>query len=284
MELLKSPNSLQDNIINKFSLKCDEDKNKWLNLIEFLYKSSNNNVLIIKGLYDKKKDIVLKIGFQEAINKEYDISNILKDCPNFIRYYCKFLCNDDIINIIKNEKMLINYKICGNGDKPIGILTMNYYNLGSVGNYVWNAENFLILKNVLKQSVYAILYAFEKKGFIHGDLHINNILLKPSNNNVINYGNIKLKIHDFEARIMDFEKSKIDIDSDYKNVIDNIQKLFNGLCDSELFNIKINYNNNTIRKLKNEAIINNIKYNSVTEKDYKIFEKMINNFYIEYYK
>ena len=142
MELLKSADAPYESIINKFSLKCDEDKEKWLNLNELLYKSSDNNAIIVKGLYDNKKNIVLKVGFQESIKKEYRIAETLEKLPNFITYYCKFLCNDDILNIIKNEKMLTNYKICNSGSKQIGILIMNLYDLGSIGNYKWTLDNF----------------------------------------------------------------------------------------------------------------------------------------------
>jgi len=249
MELLKSEDSPFGSQINKFNLKCEEDKEKWLNLIELLYKSMDNNAIIIKGLYDNKKDIVLKVGFQEAINKEYNIADSLQEIPCFITYYCKFLCNDDILNIIKNNQMLTNYKICNNGNKPIGILIIHYYHLGSIGNYVWNIQNFVILKNVLKQTVFAILYAYEKKGFIHGDLHIHNILLRLKLNNVVSFGIKKLAINTFEVRIMDFEKSKLGVKNDFMNVIKNIQKLLNTVCDSSNLNINIGYDQLKLRKL-----------------------------------
>jgi hypothetical protein len=61
MKLYKSENSLKGSGINKFSLKCEEDKLKYLNLINILYKSVDENAIIIKGLYDNKKDIVLHL-------------------------------------------------------------------------------------------------------------------------------------------------------------------------------------------------------------------------------
>jgi len=282
MELLKSNDTPYGSMLNKFVLKCDEHKDKWFNLIKLLYKSSTNNTIILLGLYDKKIDIVLKVSFQEFINKEYDIAQKLKHFPNFINYYCKFLCNDDIMNIINNQYMLTNYKICNVGNKPIGILTMDYYSIGSIGLYPWNKENFYILKNVLKQTVFAILYAYENIGFIHGDLHSNNILLCETTNKNLMYGVKKLEIIKYEIKIMDFEKSKIDLTNEYKYVIDNIQKLFNSVCDSNSFSIKVNYKNNLIRKKKSDANLSNAKTNSITLHDYEDFEKMIDNFYIEY--
>ena len=135
MKLYKSENALKGKGINKFSLKCEEDKNKYLNLINILYKSIDENAVIIKSLYDNKKDIVLKIGIQDAINKEFATGEKLKNSPNFIRYYCKFICQDDIKEIINNENMINAYTLCKNDKNIIGILAMNYYKNGSVGNY-----------------------------------------------------------------------------------------------------------------------------------------------------
>ena len=81
--------------------------------------------------------------------------------------------------------------------------------------------------------------------------------------NEIKYGEQILKVNTFEVRIMDFEKSKLDETLEFKYVLDNIQKLFNSVCDGDNYNIKINYKNNTLRKIKNEAMINNIKNNSI---------------------
>jgi hypothetical protein len=119
MKLYKSDNVLKGKIINKFSLKCEEDKDKYLNLINILYKCIDENAVIIKGLYDSKKDIILKIGIQDAINKEYEIVETLKDIPpNFIHYYCKFICYDDIKEIIKNENMIIVFTYFFNNIRP----------------------------------------------------------------------------------------------------------------------------------------------------------------------
>jgi hypothetical protein len=59
----------------------------------------------------------------------------------------------------------------------IVILTMNYYKLGSIGSFNWSTDNLIILINVLKQTVFAVLYAYKILGFIHGDLHADNVLL-----------------------------------------------------------------------------------------------------------
>jgi serine/threonine protein kinase len=275
MKLYKSDNALKDKGIGKLNLKCDEDKDKWLNLIKILYNSNDLNAVIIKGLYDNKKDIVLKVGIKNAIDKEFEIATILKEFSGFIRYYCKFLCYDDIKKIIKNEDMINAYCLCKNGKNEIGILTMNYYKLGSIGSFNWNISNIDVLKNVLKQTVFAVLYAFEKIGFIHGDLHSDNILLKNKTVDDKNYGCKIISINTFEIRIMDFEKSKINKDLELKYVFDNVEKLLNSISVNDKLTVKFNYKNGMLRKMKN---------NSVNKTHYDDFESIIDSLYIEYVK
>ena len=116
--------------------------------------------------------------------------------------------------------MITTYYLCKNGKEEIGILTMNYYNLGSIGSYNWNNENINLLKNVLRQSIYVYLFAYYQTGFVHGDFHSDNILLKNKNLCEIDYSlkkihaddissSLLLKIDSFEVRIMDFEKSRL---------------------------------------------------------------------------
>lgn len=274
MELYKSDNSTSTKI-QKFILNCENDKDKLFNLIDLLYKNSNNTVIILKALYDNKKDIVIKINDLIKSNHEYNVSNELKDLSNFVKYYCSITCNDDIVNIIKNENMIREYKLCNYGNNPVGILIMNYYEYGSIGSYDWNLENFNILKNVLKQTFFAIIYAYENNGFIHNDLHPYNVLLKPKQVNEIFYGlNIKLDIDFFEVRIIDFEKSMINVvKNKTKNIylIKDIQRL---LSDLSTYNKKIDliYDNN---------ILNNLKNNEISiDKYYEILNDIIDNLVI----
>jgi len=263
MELNKSEFTYGKGKLNKFMLDCKNDIEKYTLLIDVLYKSDNFNAAIIKTLFNNKKNIVLKIGFVNAIKKEYDIALQLREQTNFIRYYCIFDCNDNIINIINNEKIISNYKICNYGNEPIGILIMNYYKEGSIGDYEWNKENLEILKNVLLQTIFALIYAYEEYGFMYGDLHINNILLKKCKNKEINYNNHKIIVNELEAKIMDFEKSKINEKNSFDKVIKNILVLLSSLCYNYKFENSINCNLEEINKLKKINIINEKLYNNI---------------------
>lgn len=115
--------------------------------------------------------MLVKFGVLESIEKEQYISQELLNLPNFIRYFCVIKCNENIKNIINNKNTISKYKICNYGDSKIGILVMKEYNLGSVENYYWNKDDFITQKNIIKQVIFLILYDYNTKGFIHGDLY-----------------------------------------------------------------------------------------------------------------
>jgi len=220
MELLKSEYSERKGIgkLDKVLLKCSESN--YYELTNFLYTSQNEQAIILFALYEHKINVILKFGILESIEHEYKINQELQELPNFIRYFCMIKCNDNIKNIINNKNQISNYKMCCYGNNEIGILVMKEYNLGSVDNYQWNENNINLLKNIIKQVSFSIIYAYDKKGFIHGDLHSGNVLLKSRRNKTIIYGDKKLTIDNLEAVIMDFEKSKLNQNN--KDFIKNI--------------------------------------------------------------
>jgi serine/threonine protein kinase len=284
MKFYKSGNGIKGKGINKFSLKCEEEKDKWLNILDILYKNDAYTCAILKGLYDNKKDIVLKAGIKEAIEKEYEIAKELNNLPNFIRYYCKFICFDDLLETIKNYDLSSTYRLCEKGKNQIGILTMNYYSLGSIGTYKWNEKNLQELKNVLKQTVYSYILAFSRLGFIHGDLHCDNVLLKNKRVFEIDYDFKKLAIDKFEVRIMDFEKSRINKNFEFRQVLNDIQKLFNSISTNENYSVEFSYNNDALRKMKNKIIVDNIKSHSINKTYFDDLDLIIDSFDVEYIK
>jgi hypothetical protein len=238
-------------------------------LTDFLYISQNEQAIIMKSLFSFNINIVLKFGILDSIEKEYQINQKLVNLPNFIRYFCIIICNDDIKNIINNKNTISNYKMCYYGSNPIGILVMKEYNLGSIENYIWNENNFNLLKNVIKQTIFAILYAYEKIGFIHGDLHSGNVLLKSKKNYQIEYDKKILVLDELEVVIMDFEKSKLYQQNKQTELIRNIDKLFTSIINSNNIKINIDYDRNKLMSLKS-IFNNNINY-------YNEIENIIDN-------
>ena len=199
MELLKTEHSNNKGTgkLDKVLIKCDEPD--YYKLIEFLYASYDENAIVLKALNYLNINVVLKFGMLQSIEKEFSISNELLEMPNFMKYFCILKCYDDIKNILLNKNTISKYKICHYGNNQVGILVMKHYYLGSIENYDWNENNFELLKNVIKQTIYAVAFAYEKKGFIHGDLHSGNVLLKPKRNPEISYGDRTLIIDELEA-------------------------------------------------------------------------------------
>lgn len=63
-----------------------------------------------------------------------------------------------------------------------------------------------LLKNVLKQICFGLMYSYEKIGFLHNDEHLGNVLLRITNKKSIRYGDLELPLEDLYAVITDFEK------------------------------------------------------------------------------
>ena len=155
-----------------------------------------------------------------------------------------------------------------------GVLVMKEYNLGSVDNYDWNENNISLLKNVIKQVIFSILYAYNKIGFIHNDLHSGNVLLKHKRNCEIIYEDKLFVLDKLEVVIMDFEKSKLNQKNKITELIKNILKFITIIISTCLKNDLIfNIDINKINRLK--SILNeNINYYDELEKMEKKLKKI----------
>ena len=54
-----------------------------------------------------------------------------------------------------------------------------YFPLGSLASYSWNMENLPIFRSVVKQAFLLMVEALHGKGFVHGNFHAGNVLMKP---------------------------------------------------------------------------------------------------------
>jgi len=183
--------------------------------------------------------------------------------PNFIRFFCQFSCNDDIRNIITHNNNISDYKICSYGNEEIGILVMKEYILGSFSNYNWNGDNFNIFKNTIKQVAFASILAYNFNGFIHGDLHSGNVLLKPKRKDKIEYGEKSLELDELEVVIMDFEKSKLYESNEMTRFIRNIIKFFDSAISCYDTTRIIYYDKHSLIKLKDSPSNNIDFYNQI---------------------
>jgi serine/threonine protein kinase len=185
-------------IINQDSTKIDE----CLNLNILLPVEDNKNKFKIENII-KKERVVIKISKKkELLEKDFITSNNLTKCVNFAKYL-GFFTND--IN-----RPLPKY-FCKNNGTENYFLFMEYYDLGSILNYI--PKNIDEIISIINQVIASATLAFEQFGFIHGDLHPGNILLKKTKKDFIKYKftdkNLKIKTNGIQIVMFDFDKSNL---------------------------------------------------------------------------
>jgi len=153
-------------------------------------KVINKNFINTYNLLSIKKRVVVKISKRkELLENDNNTSKKLAElkCVNFAKYFGFFSC--------KNND---NY-----------FLFMEYYDFGSILNYIPKSLNEII--SILNQVIASATLAFEHFGFIHGDLHPGNILLKKTKKDFIKYKftdkELKIKTNGIQIVILDFDKS-----------------------------------------------------------------------------
>ena len=235
------------------------------------YEEVNNNNLKDILYVSDKYDIVIKFNYLELINNDYKMNEALKDLPNFIKYLYKLNITEwSNIKEITNSFTKTNYY---NGVE-VGISVMNHYTLGCIYNYEWNENNFYILKNVIKQVVLAIFYAYDTIGFIHEDLHCGNVLLKTKSKDYIEYGKKKVKIEEYEAVIMDYDNSKINEKDKLHMLMRKINRFITSIMCSNNMKLYITYEYDRLIKLASKNEEKEINY-------YDELEEIADNIKIE---
>ena len=159
----------------------------WLEIKEFI--KSTNTSAIFKAMLDKKNNIIVKEQSLEITIKEFNMSQRLQDITGFINYTCFFTCNDTIKKIEEYEKLQKDNKlnVCESRGEAMGVLLMPFYTLGSIKTYIWTKDNYNVLKSVIYQVILSLYSAYINEGFLHQDIHLNNVLLKKSFNEKIEY-------------------------------------------------------------------------------------------------
>ena len=211
---------------------------------QLLTYNKQNDVEIYRALinYTKhnktNKHIVMKIGYKDKrIHHEFKIGTLLYQTkiPGFIKYICILDCDDVLQDSpsLKQESSTKFVKTHSLDDSPDSlrssvasspkkgkfehlctnreykeILLMPFVNGPCVTNYKWREQDGDIMKSVLKQIFFSCYAAFETIGFIHNDLHMENVFMKPTKQEFIHYGeNIAIKTYGYKIVINDFDKS-----------------------------------------------------------------------------
>jgi len=251
----------------KYFIDCSNITSESESIIPDEILKNIDNISIIKAVINytkyvkKNKHIVIKISHKDKTNKkEYGIGKTLKNIPGFIKYICLFNCFDDTYNYIEINKN-VPKKICtadniGNNDNHV--LIMPYINNYSMRNYKWSLENTHILKSLLKQCIISLMYAYLEHGFLHNDLHLDNIMFKKTKTDHIKYKDMEIETKGYKIIIMDFDLSFIDVNRDegIEYYWSNLINLFSRI-DFDLIDTIIPLNNNVITSFINKAKIKN---------------------------
>jgi serine/threonine protein kinase len=210
--------------------------NGWINIVKTLKMPledyDKSRILLAK--LEQHKDIVVKIGDDESIRREYEYAKKLYKLKGFVKFICYFECNDDFLKYPDKER---NYLCNGEGSR-MKIIAMPYFELGSIGSYEWNPENIHVLRTCIKHAIMTNVSAF-MHGFLHGDFHPGNVLLKKTKQSSIDYlfeemGEVNIETNSIRTWIMDFENTREISAENPRDIMDfyfDIQKFFTLLQD-----------------------------------------------------
>lgn len=215
--------------LHKYYIHCKESSIQHPSSLHINNERAIIKALLEDGIRRKNQHIVIKIGPSETLKKEYLIGQILKYIPGFIRYICAMTCNDDLTRYSEDPQA----KIChgSSTDPMMNVIIMPYFNIGSVRTYDW-INHLNQFKSALKQIVLSLYFAFSQHGFLHNDIHLDNVLLSHTQKETIHYDNIfNIPTYGIRIQIMDFDKSFIPVDRnevralfyDYRRVLLDIE-------------------------------------------------------------
>lgn len=196
-------NSIKIKIDCRNRIVSNPETKDWLELLS-KFKHDASNIKVYKALLDKNKNIVAKIG-KYKLDYEYEVAKKLEilKMPTFIKFNCLFSCLDNFSELKNTTKT-----VCKKEGEPVSIILMPYIEEERIELWKWVRNNFDLMKNVMKHVFLSLFYAKQKIGFIHGDLHLGNVLLKKSNRKEITYGDYgSLQVLGLMPVIMDFDKS-----------------------------------------------------------------------------
>ena len=242
--LEKQYNKVHDG--NKYNINCSSlekhtdtieikkiVKNKSdISVLEALINTfSHKNIVNNKSTH---KYIVVKLSpINKTLEKEYSIGNALEKAsiPGFIKYMCLFKCFDNTYYNIKED---VQKPLCSapntDENKKI-VLIMPYIVDGSIKNFNWIEHKLDILKSLLSQSIMSLFIAYHKLGFLHNDIHLDNILIKKTKKKHIEYeydyaydyeydyahgkhNKIQIPTYGYKIVILDFDSSMINVNKD----------------------------------------------------------------------
>ena len=202
----------------KYYIECENRITKetpntsgWLEIEKTLNPTNRRELShILKGIFERRRKVVAKVSDRGTLKKEYDLGlKLYRTSPGFIKYICYFSCNDDYRKYKEVDKVS---SLCyGKGD-TMNVLVLPYYELGSVRDYDWTGKTHILIQ-CMKQIILSYFQSFLATGFYHNDIHLANVLIKPTTKEFIEYSidgvEYKEPTYNMSIVIIDFENSII---------------------------------------------------------------------------
>ena len=265
---------------NKYHIDCNKlEKNPSIIPIIFnkIIKNKNDTTILQSVITDKSitqnnRQIVVKIGkVNRTIEKEFNIGKKLEEgkLTGFINYICLFNCYDNTYDKIEEKSKDIK-ELCTAKKEEENlktVLIMPYINEGSIRTFKWNKDKYDALKSVILQTIMSVFTAYQLCGFVHNDLHLDNILIKKTKKETFNYKfkddkdkMIDIKTYGYKIVIMDFESSMLVIKNKdgsrtyWNNLFNMMSRLHHDLKNEDSDDIRADNLNNIISFIQNQEI------------------------------
>jgi tRNA A-37 threonylcarbamoyl transferase component Bud32 len=150
--------------------------------------------------------------------------------PGILENYCYFRCNDDIKRFAEGRDA--SPSLCNGRGNSMQVLIMKYIPDKSMKAFDWRTVPVDTFRSCVKQIILTLYEGYKKCYFCHGDLHIDNVLMKKTTQKEIYYktANLRVPTFGYKIRLMDFELSRIEDASVppakvFADVMNLIQKL-----------------------------------------------------------
>jgi hypothetical protein len=190
---------------SKFAVDCQDlisadspttagwlDSVKGLQLIDQHKALGVGHKKILEAIFHRRRKVVVKIADAvEDLSTEWKAyaalhrANVAR--ANIVSYLCYFRCADSLPRVLNATIDPHNANLCQGVDDSMQVLVMEHVDGRSMKRFDWATVPVEALRGCLYQVVRAMLDAHVACGFSHGDLHLDNVIVRPTTRTHLKY-------------------------------------------------------------------------------------------------
>ena len=173
---------------------------------------------ILEGVLRNRGPVVIKVADSvEDLQTEMVTYNTLREhgVTGIVEYICFFTCSDSLAAVVSNLPVADDLPVPGQGlcDGPgttMQVLVMEHVDGKSMKRFDWSKVGVETLASCLSQVVLTLAEAHLKCGFVHGDMHLDNVVLKRTKRATVTFSTLgsTVETHGLLPKLMDFELSR----------------------------------------------------------------------------